>query len=791
MQSTPSKELQRSILLVALFCTAFSSLVYELVWCRELSYVFGSTALAASSVLAVLMGGLALGSLYAGKILESRTHRFRFFAQLQFVIGITCILTLFAIKGVSGLQTYLFAFVSEQATFGIKVILFLLTCSVLIAPTFLIGVAFPCIVQLFHTSNDLVGQSVSRCYWIDTLGASLGMLLAAFFLAPRIGFFRTSLVASTLNIFAGILVFLFFRKADIDFKKLPVESVIPGQEPTKKFDIIIISFLFFLSGFSALILEITWIRHWGLIYGNGLHAFAIVVVTFLLGLSLGSLLYDKFLKKIRNQVLLFSVIELCIGATAVIITALFPHMERAFLEIYYGVDNFYVFFIIMSLLCFVLLLIPTMLMGMTLPTLCAISVSDRHVAVDLGKLYAVNSFGALAGSFCTGFIIIPALGIYRSSFAAGIIYTFIAFAFLYCFSKSRFALRKASAYLIGILILTAVVFAGLHKPNHLYNGVFYSGPPTGELGYENYFKIQKVAFNLLRFFKEGVYGQVAAYGQGDNIFLSNDGRIDSSTTSDTRSHFTMLGIIPMLVHEKPANVLNIGLGAGWTVLAVATYPLSESIDSVEINPLIVEACKNVFYPYNDDILNNPKVHTIINDGRNYVSYTKKKYDVIISEPPEFWFSGVSALFTREFYSCVADILNEDGLMCQWFPDVTEKDYKIAVKTIKDIFAYAYEFDMSKVRGIEDEFYKTFLVIGSQKPIDINKRLQQCAAQFQDKSNEYSSHFLSFIRLTQKSYNRDNEALDAHIADVNEVNTDDLPILEFHALKTRFWKFRNE
>ena len=199
MENTLHNKLQRKILLIALFCTAFSSLVYELVWCRELSYVFGSTALAASSVLAVFMAGLAVGSLYAGKILESRARPFRFIALLQFAIGIACILTLFAVKGVSGLQSYLFALGTEQITHLVRIILFAGTSCVLIVPTFLIGVAFPCIVQLYHTQNDLVGQSVSRCYWVDTLGASLGMLLAAFFLVPRVGFFRTSLVASTLK----------------------------------------------------------------------------------------------------------------------------------------------------------------------------------------------------------------------------------------------------------------------------------------------------------------------------------------------------------------------------------------------------------------------------------------------------------------------------------------------------------------------------------------------------------------------------------------------------------------
>jgi spermidine synthase len=790
IQSTSGKQLQRGTLLAALFCTAFSSLVYELIWSRELSYVFGSTALAVSSVLAVFMGGLALGSLYGGKILEARKKPFQFLALLQFAVGVSCILTLSAIKGISSLQSCSFELMSGQ-TFWIRTALFMLTSCVLIVPTFLIGVAFPYTVQLYHAKHNLVGESVSRCYWVDTLGASLGMLLAAFFLVSRFGFLRTSVTGSILNLLTGILIFAVLRETDANAAPTFRTSAPSEQQNHNKLKAKVVFFLFFLSGFSALVLEVIWIRHWILVYGSGLHAFAIVVVTFLLGLSLGSLFYSRFLKKVQNQIFLFCLIELSLGATAAIITALFPYAESAFMKIYYAMDNYQAFIIIMGLICFFILLIPTMLMGITLPTLCAINVSEYHIGRDFGKLYAANSFGALAGSFCAGFIIIPALGIYNSSFLAGGIYVFIAFAFLFGFSEPGVSRRKASTIFIVILMLTAAVFSVLYKPNYLYSGVFYTGTTYKEEDYQLFVERQKKAKQFLRYIRDGVYGQVTVTGPADGLLLRTNGRIDSGTTGDLVSYQSLLGHVPMVIHKKPFDILNIGLGCGWTVRAAAAHPLLKSIDCVEINPLIVEVNKNVFHSYNNDIVNNPKLNIIINDGRNYVAHTKKSYDAVVSEPTDLSSSGISALFTTEFYKSVHNILNEDGILCQWFPryEVVEKDYKIIINTIKHIFPYAYEFDMSKITG--EGYYKSFLIVASKEPIDINERLQQRKIQQQDGPEGYRSYLQGLVGIVERSFSRDNTALETYIADVNELNTDDLPVLEFHALKTRFRKFRGE
>ena len=232
------------------------------------------------------------------------------------------------------------------------------------------------------------------------------------------------------------------------------------------------------------------------------------------------------------------------------------------------------------------------------------------------------------------------------------------------------------------------------------------------------------------------------------------------------------------------------MGGGWTIKAAASHPSVKLVDCVEIDPVIVEVNKNVFHSYNGDILNNPKVHVILNDGRNYVSHTKNKYDAVILEN-EFSTYGIFSLFTIEFYTDVKNILNEDGLFCQWLPkyEISERDYKIALNTIKEVFPYIYEFDISKIIG--DEFYKSFLIVGSNKSINVNERLEQRKVRRQDEPQEYHTYLQSLIGIVQKSFARDNDAIEDYITGVYELNTDDLPLLEFHALKCRFRKFKDE
>jgi spermidine synthase len=598
-------------------------------------------------------------------------------------------------------------------------------------------------------------------------------------------------LASSLNVLAGLLLFAFLAPLVVQIGDRPRDRADESRKPVAGQGPTIVNFFFFLSGFAALLLEVVWIRHVGLIYGSGLHAFAIVVVTFLLGLSLGSAFYETVLKRVRNQIVLFSAIELGIAATALLVSAAFPHMELVFLQVYFGTESYPVFVILLSLVCFAVLLLPSMLMGMTLPALCTIAASEVRIGNDFGKLYAINSVGALLGSFCAGFIIIPALGIYHSPFVAAGIYIFIAFGFLFCFTETRRLRRRAAVAFVVILLTTAAVFKLVNKPDHLYAGVFYSGIGYSDDRYREFLDEPAKIWPIIRFLKTGIYGQVAAYGTGGNMNLNSNGRIDSSTHGNTRSYQLMLGHIPMLIHPRPSAALIIGLGAGWTINAAVQHNETESVDCVEINPLIVEANRAVFHAYNGDILNNPKVTTYVNDGRNYVAHTNKQYQVIISEPPEFWFSGVSALFTTQFYKQAKRVLAPDGLFCQWFPryEIAETDYKIALNTMRRIFPFTYEFDMARITG--DEYYQSFLVVAAKEAIDVPARLDELQVRYGTDGSQYGTSMVQLVGIARGAYSRTDEELEAYVADVDTLHTDDFPIIEFHAARDRFRKFRNE
>jgi hypothetical protein len=146
-----------------------------------------------------------------------------------------------------------------------------------------------------------------------------------------------------------------------------------------------------------------------------------------------------------------------------------------------------------------------------------------------------------------------------------------------------------------------------------------------------------------------------------------------------------------LLSKKTSSQRRKGLGAGFTLGAIKEHPGVESVDFVEIDPLVVEAVDKHFSAYHHDAIHNPKVTAHIDDGRHFLATTKKKYDVIISEPPNVWVSDVSQLFTREFYDIVYAHLNRDGIFVQWLPfyEMGISEQQLIVDTLRSRFRWLH------------------------------------------------------------------------------------------------------
>ena len=212
--------------------------------------------------------------------------------------------------------------------------------------------------------------------------------------------------------------------------------------------------------------------------------------------------------------------------------------------------------------------------------------------------------------------------------------------------------------------------------------------------------------NKILFYKEGMHTTVTTELAIDgNIFLRVNGKTDASLALDMRTQL-LSGYLPMFFSKNPENVLVVGQGSGVTLGAVEQFP-ARSIDLVEISPAVIEGSR-FFDPFNHNALDDPRVRVILEDGRNHITLTEKKYDVIISEPSNPWISGIGALFTRDFYELANSRLKPDGIMCIWMhTNMSPESFKSISRAFLSVFP--------NVTMWESIVGDDYLLIGSQQP----------------------------------------------------------------------------
>jgi spermidine synthase len=772
-----------------LLATSFSSLVYEVVWGRELSHIFGTSAFAITTVLTTFMAGLALGSLFGGRIIERVRSKYRFLACTEIVIGVTCLLTLYLLKLVKEPYFWIYETFGNGAMF--MIVLFALSFIILIIPTFFIGVAFPTVVKLYFNEVREMGRSVGKTYLFDTIGGAAGALLTGFVLVATLGFFTTSLLASILNIICGALLIWAFWKDRFVQRR-------PEKARETKTDIVILV-LFFLSGFAALTFEVIWTRHIALIYGSSTQSFAIVLAAFLAGLGIGSAVASRYVDRIKKKIVAFAFIELAIGVIGMLLVVVFPALERWFMHLYFHTASYEAFMATLFLVCFLIILIPTMFMGATLPVISAVYASDKRAGGDVGKLYSVNSFGSIFGSFMAGFVIIPATGLAYASIFAGIIYIGIAIGLLYYFADemTRRQTKNVMTSAAVIIVVGFILLLSFYQPNYLYKGVYYHG--TRQADENVIFESNIESATQLVFNANSPYGQVSVFRKwdGTNAWLKNNGKTDASLTDMTTQG--LLSHIPLLLHDNPVTVLQIGMGGAFSTSSSLKYREVGWVDAIEIDPLVAEACRTALAEFNDHALEDIRTNVIIADGRNYLSSTNMTYDVIVSEPPNIWISGVSNLFTVEFYAIVKERLNDGGLFSQWFPyyEMNDADYRIALKTLSTVFPYLYEFDfaggdkialasMHKVDVLED--IKKERLAEERVDADFTKMIMYSQNKEQFNMTQYNPYERNYNFITSY-YSKGPAEIKKYIKGVDVVNTDDKPVLEFSTMRNKYPRFR--
>ncbi|MFL6277791.1 MAG: fused MFS/spermidine synthase [Blastocatellia bacterium] len=813
--------------LLCFFASGISGLVYQVVWVRELVLVFGATTFAVSTVLTAFMGGLALGSFYFGRRSESIPRPLRLYGWLEIGIGMYGLAVPFIFAALPVIYHPIWRWL-QLSFFTLSLVRFLFAALVLILPTALMGATLPVLASYYARDAYRIGLRVGSLYALNTFGAVIGAAVTGFALIPLLGMHATTATAAAINITLGLVALRISRLEESDAEisgsgllgRDPVTSLPASAASAKVTSItndnlgrralVVILVSFAVSGFVALAYEVIWSRVLALIIGSSVYAFSIMLTTFLTGLAAGAAVVSRFADRIRRPVMAFAVIEIGVGVTSFIGAHLFNDLPYVFVQLYriVGSSSFTVLLFARFLISALVMIGPTLLLGALFPLVVRIistSQAARRSGRTVGEAYAANTIGAIVGSFASGFVLIPVIGLLGSLRLCAALNFVVAAALFFVLPKreTTTATRRhgdaatrrekitearrpvkspgvtASPRLrvtswVGIAvsalaIIGIVVFEPAWDSQVMSSAVYRYAPQLSNKSKAEISEYLRRGQGESIYYKEGITATVAVQRLNEGRVLKVNGKPEASTTGDMPTQI-LIGSLPLLVRQQTDDVLLIGLGSGVTLGSVEQFPVKR-VTCVELEPAVVEAT-HYFEDVNNRPLQDPRLRLISNDGRNFIYTTDEKFDVIISEPSNPWLTGVANLFTLEYFKRGAERLKEDGLFGQWLQlyEMAPEDVRTLIATFHAAFPYVYIF-----RGAEGDL----MLLGSK--MDRKLDLQVMQAHFNETQVAAD---LKRIKTTQATdllsrfYLGPQEVAD--LTNGAQLNTDNNALIEFNA-----------
>jgi spermidine synthase len=708
----------KGLILLFFFLSGACGLIYEIVWTRLLTLVIGNTVFSVATVLTAFMSGLALGSYIAGRVMERPFNPIRVYGLLEGGIGLYCLL----IPKLLQVMVPLYQLIYNELTtsfFLFSLIRFFFCSLILLIPTAMMGATLPVLSKYFVDRYQRLGWTIGKIYSLNTFGAALGSLVSGFVLLPYLGTSLTIYLAAFINLAIAFVVILLSWGTPPGLPALPgiskplskpkeVGTRAKGKSILKPHPHMPLSPILLelsvwslaASGFASMTYELAWTRVLSLAIGSSHYAFSLILTTFILGLALGSLLLSRYLDNCKDLLGIFGQLQLSIGLIALILIPLLPQLPIIMVRVLqnYG-QRFYLLQGIEFGLIFLLLLIPTLLIGITFPLISKVYTKGvEKVSSSVGRVYAINTVGSILGSFVSGFILIPYLGLQKTIVAAALMN--ILPGLLIIFLNPGFSIpNKLLKLSIGLFLTLIILYFTPSWNRYVLNSgayIYYSiyQPISGGDSFS--IKEAMESQGKILYYKEGVTATVSVYERAIDraLTLQINGKVDASTRHRDMPTQILTAHLPLLLHPAPEQVLLIGLGSGLTLGSIEQYPVKE-IDTVEISPEVVEAAA-LFQKFTHNALADSRLNLIIGDGRNHLLLRKKRYDVIISEPSNLWIAGMGNLFSADYYRLVKQRLKENGIICQWVQayNLSDTNFRSLLKTFTQAFPASSLWEIS-------------------------------------------------------------------------------------------------
>ncbi len=727
----PAKAYSTKALKLVAICFAFSGatgLIYEVLWARMLGLVFGVTTLAIGLVLAAFMGGLALGSAIAARLAACIARAVRAYALIEIAIGAYAL----AVPLLFGLIDRVYAAAwphFHQGLYGFAFARFALAAIVLLIPTALMGATLPVLAGALAGRAKPRGTSITTLYACNLAGAIAGTIAAGFFLLPYFGVRKTIWIAAATNVAIGVVAFLIDARAtnldpvldqDVDEEPISTPASVAATGATFWLTCAVIS------GFVTISMQIVWSRVLAMIIGSSTYAFSIVLALFLAGLALGAYLVsasrNRDSRSLRHTVFGLEILTAAALFIGLRVASAVPALLIS-IGLRLGVNSWTGLLALQIAAAALLILVPATFMGMVMPLVLARAGSARLV----GKSYALNTVGAIAGALVTAFLLIPITNTRFTIFCAASLCLIVA-GIAYQPRRERGDLAVVRSLSIGgafaAIILMFVFWPALNL-NALSVGAYDSfvrvlAKSRGDVPEDD--RNSGAENHQLLMFAEGRTATVSVRRDWGITSVAINGRTNASDGDDMPTQI-LLGQLGVLAAPRLEHALVVGFATGVTPGAVLQSPI-QSVDCVEIEPAAV-ASSSFFNHVNNRPLGDPRLHLIVDDARNYLRVNPRRYDLIVSEPSHPWVPGVANLFTREFFALGRERLTDDGVFVQWLQiyQLSTESLRSVLATFHEVFPHVAVF---RVQGAAKG--KDLILLGSRAPISFDQINQRFSDQ---------------------------------------------------------------
>ena len=682
------------------FLSGATGLVYELLWVRVLYQSFGSTIQSVTTVVAAYMGGLGLGAWLFGRFVDRSPRPAVLYGWLEIAIGVFGVIS----PLVLGLahRIYIGTAGALEMGGGASVALrFGLAALVLLIPTTLMGGTLPILTRAFMGDDrSQLKISLGRLYGLNTLGAVTGTALAGFVLIEYVGVRASLWSTAAINLVIGAVAIWLGRDRAVSAASvapvppLPPEPLAAGRDPLRTLALVLLG----LTAFASLLNEIAWTRVLVMIVGGSTYAFTLILLVFLLGIGLGSVLVARRRQPRADTAASAALAQGITGAGAAALFVFFGLLPSYIIAVV-QIPNLSAIarLLLMGLAVGGVVLVPAIGMGMTFPLLTDLTAREREArGSDVGAAYALNTAGSILGAVLTGFVFVVVLGT-QATLRLGLAINGLAALALAVYAARgitehssddrRLRIRVLGGGMLGTLaIVVALAVPGWstrlidlgptiyarQKMNSAARRAFLDHPGARQLA-----------------FREGPNATVSVWEGEAGRSLRVNGKVDASDRGDMDTQI-MAGLAPIAARAGASSALVIGYGSGVTARVIAAAPGMNRVRIVEIEPAVLEM-DTLFYRVNGGVLTWPGVEAVVDDARSALQLSPERFDVIVSEPSNPWVAGIATLYTPEFFHIARSRLADNGVFCQWI-QLYQLHLPIVagiVRNLREVFPYVH------------------------------------------------------------------------------------------------------